>query len=68
MGFDMVAICAVAFMVLLSIQWKTDDYLELILIFSLLGFSGTVAFVCYLGKNYHSDYDREKPPEGPNDR
>jgi len=36
--------------VLLSIQWETVLYLELILIFSLLGFLTTVAFVIYLNK------------------
>lgn len=49
-AFDMVAICVVGMVVLLSVAWKTDQYVELMLIFSLLGFVGTVAFVSYLYK------------------
>ena len=47
-AFDMVAICIVGMVVLLSVLWRTDLYIELMLIFSLLGFVGTVAFVSYL--------------------
>jgi multisubunit Na+/H+ antiporter MnhF subunit len=47
-GFDMVAICIVGMVVLLSVLWDTDLFIELMLIFSLLGFVGTVAFVSYL--------------------
>jgi multicomponent Na+:H+ antiporter subunit F len=48
LAFDLITTSAVGMIVLLSIQWRTPMYLELILIFSLLGFSGTVAFVYYL--------------------
>ena len=48
MAFDQVAISLVAFTALLSIQWHTAFFLELILIISSLGFFGTVAFVYYL--------------------
>ena len=50
MAFDLITTSAVGMIVLLSIQWKTALYLELILIFSLLGFFGTVAFVYYLNR------------------
>lgn len=50
MAFDLITTSAVGMIVLLSIQWKTAMYLELILIFSLLGFFGTVAFVNYLSR------------------
>lgn len=50
MAFDLISVCAVGMMVLLSIQWKTVQYLELILVISLLGFLTTVAFVFYLHK------------------
>lgn len=48
LSFDMIAICSVAYMGILSIRWDTTFFLELILIFTLLGFFGTVAFVFYL--------------------
>lgn len=52
LAFDMLAIGGVALMGLLSIRWDTALFLELILIFSLLGFFGTVALVFYLQKSY----------------
>lgn len=50
LSFDLIATCAVGMTVLLSARWQTPVYLELILIFSLLGFIGTVAFVFHLHK------------------
>jgi len=52
LAFDMLAICAVALIGLLSIHWHTALFLELILIFTLLGFFSTVALVFYLEKSY----------------
>ena len=52
LAFDMVTISAVALMGILSIRWNTSLFLELILVFSLLGFFGTVALVYYLQKTY----------------
>ena len=59
MAFDLITTSAVGMIVLLSIQWKTAMYLELILIFSLLGFFGTVAFVYYLSRTQ----DLEQPSQ-----
>ncbi len=50
MAFDLITTCAVGLIILLSIEWNTALYLELILIVSLLGFLTTVAFVFYLNK------------------
>jgi multisubunit Na+/H+ antiporter MnhF subunit len=61
MAFDLITTSAVGMIVLLSIQWKTAMYLELILIFSLLGFFGTVAFVYYLSRTQ----DLERPMKPP---
>ena len=61
MAFDLITTSAVGMIVLLSIQWKTAMYLELILIFSLLGFFGTVAFVYYLSRTH----DMEQPAKPP---
>jgi multicomponent Na+:H+ antiporter subunit F len=52
LAFDVIAVCSVGIIIILSMQWQTPYYLELILIFSLLGFFGTVAFVFYLHKTY----------------
>jgi len=59
MAFDLITTGAVGMIVLLAIQWRTALYLELILIFSLLGFFGTVAFVYYLSRTQ----DLERPAE-----
>jgi multisubunit Na+/H+ antiporter MnhF subunit len=59
MAFDLITTSAVGMIVLLAIQWRTALYLELILIFSLLGFFGTVAFVYYLSRTQ----DLESPTE-----
>ncbi len=50
MAFDLITTCVVGMIVLLSIRWRTVLYLELILVFSLLGFLTTVAFVFYLNR------------------
>jgi multicomponent Na+:H+ antiporter subunit F len=47
-GFDAGAICMIGMMALLSIRWKTGLLIEIMMIFSLLGFVGTIAFVSYL--------------------
>ena len=47
-GFDAGAICMIGMMVLLSVRWKTGLLIEIMMIFSLLGFVGTIAFVSYL--------------------
>lgn len=50
-GFDMVAICIVGMIIVLSIFWETSVFIEIMLIFSLLGFVGAVSFVSYLYAN-----------------
>ncbi len=47
-GFDAGAICMIGMIVLLSVFWKTALLIEIMMIFSLLGFVGTIAFVSYL--------------------
>lgn len=61
-GFDMGAICIVGMIALLSLYWKTDVFLEIMVIFSLLGFVGTVAFVSYLFSNPNRIWDRREGP------
>jgi multisubunit Na+/H+ antiporter MnhF subunit len=69
LAFDLIATCAVGMVVLLSLKWQTTVYLELILIFSLLGFFGAVAFVFYLHRSYEveaaEETDRPEIPERP---
>lgn len=63
LAFDLITTSTVGMIVLLSIQWKTPLYLELVLIFSLLGFFGTVAFVQYLSRT--QDFGSPVKPGGP---
>lgn len=64
LAFDLITTSAVGMIVLLSIQWKTAMYLELILIFSLLGFFGTVAFVYYLSRTQDLEQPSQVEPAG----
>lgn len=50
LAFDLVCVALVGMMVVLSIRWRTELFVELILIYSLLGFLSTVAFAFYLGR------------------
>jgi len=59
MGFDLITTSSVGIIILLSILWKAPVFLELILIFSLLGFFGTVAFVFYLSRLHRIDTSRK---------
>lgn len=63
LAFDLIATSIVGMIVLLSVVWRTPLYVELILIFSLLGFVGTVAFVFHLHKTLASRADT--PPARP---
>jgi multisubunit Na+/H+ antiporter MnhF subunit len=66
LAFDLITTCAVGIIALLSMQWQSTDYIELILIYSLLGFSGATAFVFYLQRTEDPDDDssRPGPPRG----
>jgi multisubunit Na+/H+ antiporter MnhF subunit len=47
-GFDMAAICSVGMISIISVLWETELFIEIMMIFSLLGFVGTISFVSYL--------------------
>jgi multisubunit Na+/H+ antiporter MnhF subunit len=55
LAFDLIAICAIGMIVVLSMKWRTPLFMELILIFALLGFFGTVAFVFYLHRTFDAE-------------
>ena len=55
LSFDAFAISVVGLMVLLYIKWKSPFYMDLIILFSLFGFFGTVAFAYFLNKTYSID-------------
>ena len=61
LAFDLIATCAVGIIALLSMRWQTTDYIELILIYTLLGFSGATAFVFYLQRADAPHDDRPDP-------
>jgi len=48
LAFDLIATGVVGMIGLLSVEWKTALFLELVLLYSLLGFVGTVSFTLYL--------------------
>lgn len=59
LAFDLIATSIVGMIALLSVKWRTPLYLELVLLFSLLGFVGTVAFVFHLHQTLPA-----RPPAG----
>lgn len=66
MAFDLITTSAVGMIVLLAVQWKSTMYLELILIYSLLGFFSTVSFVYYLSRTRDlEDQVRSQSPVEP---
>lgn len=58
LAFDLVATAVVGLIVLLSLRWRSVFYLELILIFTMLGFLSSVAFVLYLHRTIRRRDDR----------
>lgn len=50
LALDATAVCSVALMAVLSFIWSEADFLELILLFSILGFLSTTTVVLYLAK------------------
>lgn len=52
LAFDTICVMIVGMMVIVSIRWSTQDYLDLILVFTLLGFFSTIAFSLYLHRTY----------------
>lgn len=50
LGFDLITVCVVGWIAVLSVRWRTELFVELVLIYSLVGFLGTVAFALYLHK------------------
>ncbi|MDZ4744346.1 MAG: monovalent cation/H+ antiporter complex subunit F [Verrucomicrobiota bacterium] len=48
LSFDMITVCVIGLIVLFSITRQTVLFQDLILIFCLMGFASTVAFVFYL--------------------
>ncbi len=69
LAFDVIALCAVGMMTLLAIRSGTGVFLELILVFAMLGFLSTVIFVFYLSRTASRDsrHFTEPPPEHPHD-
>jgi multisubunit Na+/H+ antiporter MnhF subunit len=57
LAFDTICVLIVGFMVVLSARWHSALYLDLILVFTLLGFFSTVAFSLYLHRSYDLSHD-----------
>ncbi len=64
LAFDTICVAIVGLMALVSVHWHTALYLDLILVFTLLGFFSTVAFALYLHRAYDLSHDRlpQAPP------
>jgi len=51
LAFDSIALCAAGIAVLFSIQTSTIYYIEVLLIFSLLGFTTVMGYMDYLSED-----------------
>jgi len=60
LSLDALSVCVIGILVVASVQYKLNYYIDLILVFSLLNFIGTVAYVFYLNKTY--DVFKRKDP------
>ncbi len=60
LAFDGIAISVMGLIIVLGIRWDTAFFVELFIIFSLLGFLGTVAFVFYLQKTMSTRDDDDE--------
>ena len=58
LSYDIVCICVVGMVILFSIQDHTIYFLEILLIFCLLGFCSTIAFMDYLFENRSEEEKR----------
>jgi multisubunit Na+/H+ antiporter MnhF subunit len=67
LAFDAILILLVAKLVVASVRWKTDEFLELILVITSLGFFTTVVFYYYLSRLPigSPDFTAEKPEDAP---
>jgi multisubunit Na+/H+ antiporter MnhF subunit len=63
LAFDTICTLIVGFMAVVSVRWDTALYLDLILVFTLLGFFSTVAFALYLHRTYDISHDRAEAPD-----
>ena len=54
LAFDTICVVIVGMMAVLSLRWDSTQYLDLILVFTLLGFFSTVAFALYLNRSYRA--------------
>jgi multicomponent Na+:H+ antiporter subunit F len=57
LAFDTICCLIVGLMVLVSVRWRSSLYIDLILVFTLLGFFSTVAFSLYLHRTYDAAQD-----------
>jgi multisubunit Na+/H+ antiporter MnhF subunit len=57
LAFDMCAVVSVGLLVLVSLHLQTGHYLELLLVYSLLGFSTTTAFTVYLTRSERAEQE-----------
>lgn len=62
MSMDGISVSLMGILALLSIHWKSAHFIDVLLIFSLINFLSTVAFVSYLSKRL-KQYSHKKKEE-----
>ena len=59
-AFDSIVLAAIGFIILLSIKDNTSYFLEIILVFALIGFVGTIAFLNFLERIPRRKSEKDK--------
>ncbi|NMA02862.1 MAG: Na(+)/H(+) antiporter subunit F1 [Clostridia bacterium] len=59
-AMDAIGVSLIAMMAILSILLKTDAFFEVILLFGILSFIGTVSFAKFIERGVLVDYDRNR--------
>ena len=61
LAFDLITVCGVGIIVILSFAWKSELFTDLVLVYSLVGFLGTVALTHFLYKTIIPRLSDHKP-------
>lgn len=64
LAFDLVAVCGVGMIAIVSLLRRTNEHLELVIVYSLVGFVGTVAMTRYLQRSHGDRVAGRRPGNG----
>ncbi|NQY73900.1 MAG: Na(+)/H(+) antiporter subunit F [Candidatus Margulisbacteria bacterium] len=60
LSYDVIALCMISIMILVSMKWKTALYFDIILVFGIFGFISTLSFSYFFTKTEHLTEESRK--------